>query len=177
MRGAGLVIGIDSVPKRQKLARIYGADAIVDHTGEDATDRSMELTNGEGVYSAIEALGSEQTLQNAIKVTKPSGTISNVGYHGKGDYVGLPRLDWGVGDGGKTHSHRSLYGRPIAHGTADSAASNRQFKASHIRAVPMTKDKRPSEVFAAITRWIDAKMVKRKSRGVYERVNGKNSKQ
>ena len=41
----------------------------------------------------------------------------------------------------------------------------------------MTKDKRPSEVFAAITRWIDAKMVKRKSRGVYERVNGKNSKQ
>ena len=53
----------------------------------------------------------------------------------------------------------------------------KQFKASHIRAVPMTKDKRPSEVFAAITRWIDAKMVKRKSRGVYERVNGKNSKQ
>ena len=89
------------MPKRQKLARIYGADAIVDHTGEDATDRSMELTNGEGVYSAIEALGSEQTLQNAIKVTKPSGTISNVGYHGKGDYVGLPRLDWGVGDGEK----------------------------------------------------------------------------
>jgi len=42
-------------------------------------------------------LGSEQTIQNAIKVTKPGGTISNAGYHGKGDYVGIPRLDWGVG--------------------------------------------------------------------------------
>jgi len=53
----------------------------------------------------------------------------------------------------------------------------KEFKASHIRAVPGIKHKRPSEVFAAITRWIDAKMVKRKSRGIYQRVNGKNSKQ
>jgi len=36
-------------------------------------------------------------FRNAIKVTKPGGTISNAGYHGKGDYVGIPRLDWGVG--------------------------------------------------------------------------------
>ncbi len=52
----------------------------------------------------------------------------------------------------------------------------KEFKASHIRAVPRIKDKWPSEVFAAITRWIDAKIVKRKSRGVYERVNRKNAK-
>ena len=52
--------------------------------------------------SAIEALGSEQTLQNAIKVTKPGGTISNAGYHGKGEYVAIPRLDWGVGMAEKT---------------------------------------------------------------------------
>ena len=102
LRGAGLVIGVDSVPKRQELARFYGADAIVDHTKEDAVARIMELTNREGVDSAIEALGSEQTLQNAIKVTKPGGTISNAGYHGKGEYVAIPRLDWGVGMAEKT---------------------------------------------------------------------------
>jgi threonine dehydrogenase-like Zn-dependent dehydrogenase len=102
LRGAGLVIGVDSIPKRQELARYYGADAIVNHTREDVVARIMKLTNGEGVDSAIEALGSEQTLQNAIKVTKPGGTISNVGYHGKGDYVGVPRLDWGVGMAEKT---------------------------------------------------------------------------
>lgn len=102
LRGAGLVIGVDSVAKRQELARTYGADAIVDHAKEDAAARIAELTNGEGVDSAIEALGSEQTLQNAIKVTKPGGTISNAGYHGKGEYVAIPRLDWGVGMAEKT---------------------------------------------------------------------------
>lgn len=46
----------------------------------------------------------------------------------------------------------------------------KQFKASDIRSNRAVKSKRPSEVFAAITRWIEAGMVKRKSRGVYERV-------
>jgi hypothetical protein len=45
----------------------------------------------------------------------------------------------------------------------------KQFKASDIRTNRAVKNKRPSEVFAAITRWIDAGMVKRKSRGLYER--------
>lgn len=45
----------------------------------------------------------------------------------------------------------------------------KQFKAADIRGVRGLKDKRPSEIFAAITRWIDAGMVKRKTRGVYER--------
>lgn len=45
----------------------------------------------------------------------------------------------------------------------------KQFKASDIRAVRGLKEKRPSEIFAAITRWIEAGSVKRKARGVYER--------
>jgi hypothetical protein len=45
----------------------------------------------------------------------------------------------------------------------------KQFKASDIRKVRGLKDKRPSEIFAAITRWIDGGMVRRKSRGIYER--------
>ena len=52
----------------------------------------------------------------------------------------------------------------------------KEFKTSHIRAVPGIKDKRLSEVFAAITRWIDAKLVNRKSRGIYERVDRKSAK-
>lgn len=45
----------------------------------------------------------------------------------------------------------------------------KQFKASHIREVRGLKHKRPSEIFAAITRWIEAGLVRRKSRGLYER--------
>ena len=46
----------------------------------------------------------------------------------------------------------------------------KQFKAADVRKVRGLKGKRPSEIFAAITRWIDAGMVKRKARGVYERI-------
>ncbi len=102
LRGAGLIIGVESVPKRQDLARHYGADVIVDFTKEDVVKRILDLTGGEGVDTAIEALGADGTFQNCVKVTKPGGTISNIGYHGEGEYVHLPRVEWGVGMAEKT---------------------------------------------------------------------------
>jgi len=102
LRGAGLVIGVDSVPKRAELARYYGADLVADYSREDVVKRIAELTNGDGVDSAIEALGGDDAFQNAIRVTKPGGTISNAGYHGKGEFVHIPRLEWGVGMAEKT---------------------------------------------------------------------------
>ena len=102
MLGAGLIIGVDSVPRRQELARSYGADVTVDFEKEDAVARIMDLTGGEGVDSAIEALGGDLSFQNAIRVTKPGGTISNAGYHGKGEFVHIPRMEWGVGMAEKT---------------------------------------------------------------------------
>jgi hypothetical protein len=47
----------------------------------------------------------------------------------------------------------------------------KQFRAGDIRKVGGIRDKRPSEIFAAITRWLEAKSVKRKERGLYERVD------
>ncbi len=102
MLGAGLIVGVDSVPRRQELARSYGADITVDFEKEDAVARIMDLTGGEGVDSAIEALGGDLSFQNAIRVTKPGATISNAGYHGKGEFVHIPRMEWGVGMAEKT---------------------------------------------------------------------------
>jgi threonine dehydrogenase-like Zn-dependent dehydrogenase len=102
MLGAALIIGVDSVARRRELARSYGADATVDFEKEDAVARIMELTGGEGVDAAIEALGADVSFQNAIRVTKPGGTISNAGYHGKGEFVHIPRMEWGVGMAEKT---------------------------------------------------------------------------
>lgn len=45
-----------------------------------------------------------------------------------------------------------------------------EFRANDVR--KRVGEKRPSEIFAAITRWQQAKLVKRKERGVYERVDG-----
>ncbi|MBA9058113.1 MULTISPECIES: zinc-binding dehydrogenase [Streptomyces] len=102
LRGAGLVIGVESVPSRQELARFYGADVIVDFGKEDVVERIHELTDGQGVDTAIEALGADVTFQTAVKVTKPGGTISVIGYFGQGEFVHIPRVEWGVGMADKT---------------------------------------------------------------------------
>jgi threonine dehydrogenase-like Zn-dependent dehydrogenase len=102
LRGAGMVIGVESVPSRQKLARFYGADEIVDFTSEDVVDRVLELTGGDGVDTAIEALGADATFQTAIKIIKQGGTVSNTGYFGEGEFVRIPRVEWGVGMADKT---------------------------------------------------------------------------
>jgi threonine dehydrogenase-like Zn-dependent dehydrogenase len=102
LRGAGFIIGVESVPRRQKLARTYGADEIVDFTTEDVTGRILELTEGDGVDTAIEALGANVTFETAVKITKPGGTVSNTGYFGEGEYVHIPRIEWGVGMADKT---------------------------------------------------------------------------
>jgi threonine dehydrogenase-like Zn-dependent dehydrogenase len=102
LRGAGLVIGVESVPSRQKLARTYGADEIVDFSKVDVVERVLELTQGQGVDTAIEALGADATFQTAVKITKPGGTISNTGYYGEGEFVRIPRVEWGVGMADKT---------------------------------------------------------------------------
>ncbi|WP_069811935.1 NAD(P)-dependent alcohol dehydrogenase [Streptomyces sp. TP-A0874] len=102
LQGAGLVIGVESVPSRQALARFYGADEIVDFSRENVVERVLELTDGQGVDTAIEALGADVTFKTAVEITKPGGTISNIGYYGSGDHVSIPRVAWGVGLADKT---------------------------------------------------------------------------
>lgn len=46
----------------------------------------------------------------------------------------------------------------------------KQFKAADVRKIRAVKDKRSSEIFAGISRWVEAGAVKRKDRGLYERV-------
>lgn len=100
--GAGLVIAVESVPARQELARRYGADVVIDHTREDPVAAVLKVTGGQGVDGAIEALGGPATFEACVRATRPGGTVSNVGYHGSGEYVPLPRDAWGVGMGDKT---------------------------------------------------------------------------
>ena len=102
LRGAGLIIAVETDPKRAQLARDYGAHLVVDFRKEDPVHRILAETDGIGVDTAIEALGAEQSFEQCVEVTKPGGTVSNVGYHGSGEFVSFPRLAWGVGMADKT---------------------------------------------------------------------------
>nr|MBA3826450.1 zinc-binding dehydrogenase [Ktedonobacterales bacterium] len=102
LRGAGQIFAVESIPARQELARFYGADVIIDPTAGDPVAAILAATDGLGVDSAIEALGADITFQHCVAVTRPGGTISNIGYHGDGEFVHLPREAWGVGMAEKT---------------------------------------------------------------------------
>ena len=102
LRGAGLVIGVDAIENRFSMARSYGLDEAVNFKETDPVERILELTQGQGVDAAIEALGAQTTFEASVKATRPGGTISVIGYYGDGDYVNIPRLAWGVGMSDKT---------------------------------------------------------------------------
>jgi hypothetical protein len=76
--------------------------------------------------------------------------------------TGMTVTDGGMGTGRRGGRSRINWGDVLS-------KLPKQFKASDIRAVRGLRDKRSSEIFAAITRWIDAGAVKRRDRGIYER--------
>jgi threonine dehydrogenase-like Zn-dependent dehydrogenase len=96
--GAALIIAVEGRPERQRLARQFGADLVVDPAAGDVVGRILELTGDIGVDAAIEALGSPATFEAAIRVTKPGGRISNIGYHGENpDPLQIPLEPFGLG--------------------------------------------------------------------------------
>jgi threonine dehydrogenase-like Zn-dependent dehydrogenase len=98
--GAGLIIAVESDPKRQALAKFYGADVVIDFTKDDPIDEIARLT-GDGVDSAIEALGSQETFESCVRVTRPGATVSVAGWFLQGDYIKIPRVAFGLGIGDK----------------------------------------------------------------------------
>lgn len=56
---------------------------------------------GHECCAEIIAGGDVNTFDQAVRVLRPGGRIGNVNYLGKGDYVKIPREEWGVGMGHK----------------------------------------------------------------------------
>lgn len=77
--GAGRIIAMSRHESRQKLAREFGATDIVEERGEDGIARIMDLTDGVGAESVLECVGMEQSMQQAMGVCRPGGTIGYVG--------------------------------------------------------------------------------------------------
>jgi len=84
LKGASLIIAVDSIPSRLQIARRFGANVTLNVNDLDVVGTIKELTNGRGVDVAIEALGKQETFENALRVTRPGGTLSSLGvYSGK----------------------------------------------------------------------------------------------
>jgi threonine dehydrogenase-like Zn-dependent dehydrogenase len=84
LKGASLIIGIDSVNRRLEMARGFGANVTLNIQDGDPVPEIKRLTEGRGVDVAIEALGRQETFENALRAIRPGGTLSSLGvYSGK----------------------------------------------------------------------------------------------
>src|SRR5713226_8362167 len=100
--GADRIIAMSRHAPRQKLAREFGATDIVTERGDDAVARIKDMTNGVGVDSVLECVGTQESMMQAIGSTRPGGSVG---------YVGVPH---GVELGGEKlfYSHVHLHGGP-----------------------------------------------------------------
>jgi threonine dehydrogenase-like Zn-dependent dehydrogenase len=102
LMGAERIIAMSRHESRQRLAREFGATDIVAGRGEEGAAQIKELTQGIGADSVLECVGTKESMMQAIRATRPGGSIG---------YVGLPH---GVELNGQElfFSHVHLHGGP-----------------------------------------------------------------
>lgn len=101
IHGASDIYAIGSRPDCALVAKEFGANQIINYKDGDIVAQINKLTNGKGVDRVIIAGGDVDTFDQAVRMLKPGGKIGNVNYLGEGDYVKIPRVEWGVGMGHK----------------------------------------------------------------------------
>jgi len=88
--GAERIIAMSRHADRQSLAREFGATDIVTERGDEGVAKIKELTGGLGAHSVIEAVGTQESMMQAIRSTRPGG---HVGYVGVSHDVEIPGLE------------------------------------------------------------------------------------
>ncbi|MFF4316210.1 zinc-dependent alcohol dehydrogenase family protein [Streptomyces sp. NPDC001507] len=100
--GAERIIAMSRHEDRQKLAVEFGATDIVTERGDEGVAKVKELTGGLGAHSVVEAVGTQESMMQAIRSTRPGGHVGHVGVaHG----VQLPGEEL-------FYSHVHLHGGP-----------------------------------------------------------------
>jgi threonine dehydrogenase-like Zn-dependent dehydrogenase len=100
--GAERIIAMSRHLPRQQIAREFGATDIVEERGEGGVDRIKDLTDGLGAHSVVEAVGTQESMMQAVRSTRPGG---HVGYVGVSHDVTLPGAEM-------FFSHVHLHGGP-----------------------------------------------------------------
>ncbi|MGO1580071.1 MAG: NAD(P)-dependent alcohol dehydrogenase [Peptoniphilaceae bacterium] len=101
LRGASEIYAVGTRPKCIEVAKEFGATEIISYKDGSISEQVLKLTNNQGVDKVIVAGGTVDTFIEAITAVKPGGIVSNVNYLGEGDYVKIPRAEWGAGMGHK----------------------------------------------------------------------------
>jgi len=96
--GATTIITVDGNDHRLEISRKMGADVTLNFHKVDVVDEVMKLTGGKGADSSIEALGTQATFAQAMKVLRPGGTLSSLGVYAEDLFIPLEQFAAGLGD-------------------------------------------------------------------------------
>jgi hypothetical protein len=77
--GATTIIAMSRHPRRQELAREFGATHIVEERGEEGIEAVRALTDGIGADRVLECVGTKESMDQALKSTRPGGKVGFVG--------------------------------------------------------------------------------------------------
>src|SRR6266700_1252792 len=77
--GAGRIIAMSRHDSRQRLAREFGATDIVTERGDQGVARIKDLSHGVGADSVLECVGTQESMMQAVRATRPGGSVGYVG--------------------------------------------------------------------------------------------------
>jgi threonine dehydrogenase-like Zn-dependent dehydrogenase len=77
--GAERIIALSSNPERQQVAKEFGATDIIEERGDAANERVLELTDGWGVDSSMECVGTAASISTAFAIAKPGSIVGVIG--------------------------------------------------------------------------------------------------
>ena len=126
LKGASLIIAVESDAARAQMAKRMGADIVLNFDKADVIAEIERLTDGKGVVVAIEALGTQGTFENALRSLRAGGTLSSLGVYSGKLSVPLEPFAAGLGDhkivttlcpGGKERMRRLM--ELVRHGRLD----------------------------------------------------------
>jgi threonine dehydrogenase-like Zn-dependent dehydrogenase len=99
LRGAARLYAVGSRPNCVEAAKGYGATDIVNYKNGDIVEQILDAQGGKPVDKVILAGGGVETFDQAVRLVRPGGIVSNINYLGSGDYIKIPRVEWGLGMG------------------------------------------------------------------------------
>jgi threonine dehydrogenase-like Zn-dependent dehydrogenase len=77
--GAERIIAMSRHESRQRLAREFGATEIVAVRGDAGVAAIKEMTDGLGAHSVVEAVGTQESMNQALHAARPGGHVGFVG--------------------------------------------------------------------------------------------------
>lgn len=101
LHGAGQIIAVGTRPNCVQIAKEYGATDIVSYKDGDIVEQIIKLSNG-GVDATIISGGNQDSLAQAVMMTREKGIISNLNFFDVKDVLSMPAYAWGLGMSDKT---------------------------------------------------------------------------